>query len=184
MERNSICWHSQPAVKDKADIWEQAEQFTGWPRTSYTTAMKLGLYQIQPFPIQTALFSCRWTSTEVIHGWIMDKVWHHGAIKYLQKKPLAPKDIHADMVIILGDDVQLYQWWKSGQRDSGRVGRALKMIHGLDVLHSLCMVGVWWSGGTGACHGHPRQVASPLQGLQQRYITIFQQVQTFFQRWF
>lgn len=40
----------------------------------------------------------------------MDKVWHHGAFKYLQKKPLAPKDIHADMVTILGDDVQLYQW--------------------------------------------------------------------------
>ena len=34
----------------------------------------------------------------------MDKIWHRGIIKYLQKKGLAPKDIHADMVATLGDD--------------------------------------------------------------------------------
>lgn len=34
----------------------------------------------------------------------MDKIWHRGVIKYLQKKGLAPKDIHADMVATLGDD--------------------------------------------------------------------------------
>ena len=28
----------------------------------------------------------------------MDKIWHRGVIKYLHKKGLAPKDIHADMV--------------------------------------------------------------------------------------
>ena len=34
----------------------------------------------------------------------MNKIWHYGIIKYLHKKGLAPKDIHADMVAILGDD--------------------------------------------------------------------------------
>ena len=34
----------------------------------------------------------------------MDKMWHCGVIKYLQKKGLAPKYIHADMVGSLGDD--------------------------------------------------------------------------------
>ena len=34
----------------------------------------------------------------------MDKIWHRGVIKYLQKKGLTPKDIHADMVATLGDD--------------------------------------------------------------------------------
>ena len=26
----------------------------------------------------------------------MDKIWHHHVIKYLQKKRLSPKDIHAE----------------------------------------------------------------------------------------
>ncbi|XP_029636823.1 uncharacterized protein LOC115212122 [Octopus sinensis] len=34
----------------------------------------------------------------------MDKIWHHGIIKYLQEKGLAPKDIHADVVATLGAD--------------------------------------------------------------------------------
>ena len=35
----------------------------------------------------------------------MDRIWHRGVIRYLQKKGLAPpKDIHADMVATLGDD--------------------------------------------------------------------------------
>ena len=35
----------------------------------------------------------------------MDKIWYRGIIKYLQeKKGLAPKDIHADMVATLGAD--------------------------------------------------------------------------------
>ena len=34
----------------------------------------------------------------------MDKIWHRGIIKYLQKKRLSPKDIHADMVATLGND--------------------------------------------------------------------------------
>ena len=57
----------------------------------------------------------------------MNKIWHRGIIKYLQKKGLAPKDIHADMVATLGMMLQLYQQRKSGQLNSRRVGRALKM---------------------------------------------------------
>ena len=34
----------------------------------------------------------------------MDKIWQRGKIKHLQKKRLAPKDIHADIVATLGDD--------------------------------------------------------------------------------
>ncbi|XP_036368320.1 uncharacterized protein LOC118767600 [Octopus sinensis] len=34
----------------------------------------------------------------------MDKIWHFCVIKYLQKKGLAPIDIHANMVATLGDD--------------------------------------------------------------------------------
>ena len=34
----------------------------------------------------------------------MDKIWHRGIIKYLQKKRLAFKDIHANMVATLEDD--------------------------------------------------------------------------------
>ena len=34
----------------------------------------------------------------------MDKIWHRGIIKYLQKNGLAPKDIYADIVAILWDD--------------------------------------------------------------------------------
>ena len=37
----------------------------------------------------------------------MNKIWHYGIIKYLHKKGLAPKDIHADMVAILGDDAKM-----------------------------------------------------------------------------
>ena len=34
----------------------------------------------------------------------MDKIWHGGVIRYLQKKGLTTKEIHADMVSTLGDD--------------------------------------------------------------------------------
>ena len=34
----------------------------------------------------------------------MDKIWHRGVIKYLQKKGLMTKEIYADMVSTLGDD--------------------------------------------------------------------------------
>ena len=35
----------------------------------------------------------------------MDKIWHRGVIRYLQKKGLTTKKIHTDMVSTLGDDV-------------------------------------------------------------------------------
>ena len=34
----------------------------------------------------------------------MDKIWHHGVIRYLQKKGLPTREIHADMISTLGDD--------------------------------------------------------------------------------
>ena len=34
----------------------------------------------------------------------IDKIWHRGIVKYLQKKGLTPREIHADMVNTLGDD--------------------------------------------------------------------------------
>ena len=34
----------------------------------------------------------------------MEKIWYCGNIKYLHKKGLGSKDIHVDMVLILGDD--------------------------------------------------------------------------------
>uniref|UniRef100_A0A3Q0R6R1 Uncharacterized protein n=1 Tax=Amphilophus citrinellus TaxID=61819 RepID=A0A3Q0R6R1_AMPCI len=34
----------------------------------------------------------------------MDKIWHRGVIKYLQKEGVAPKDIHAGVAATLGDD--------------------------------------------------------------------------------
>lgn len=36
----------------------------------------------------------------------MDAIWHCGFIKYMHKKSLNLKDIHADMVAILGDDIK------------------------------------------------------------------------------
>ena len=39
----------------------------------------------------------------------MDKIWHRGVIRYLQKKELTPKEIHADMVSTLGMMLRLYQ---------------------------------------------------------------------------
>ena len=33
----------------------------------------------------------------------METILHRGVIKYLQKRELAPKDIHADMDATLGD---------------------------------------------------------------------------------
>ena len=34
----------------------------------------------------------------------MEKIWCHVIIKYLYEEGLGPKDIHVDMVLILGDD--------------------------------------------------------------------------------
>ena len=53
----------------------------------------------------------------------MDKIWHCGIIKYLQKKGLAPKDIHADMVATLGDDapaLSTVEKWAAEFKSRGR----------------------------------------------------------------
>ena len=62
----------------------------------------------------------------------MDKIWNRGVTKYLQTKGLAPKDIHADMVATLGDDVPALS--NGGQLNSRAVGWALKMTDDPDVL--------------------------------------------------
>ena len=38
----------------------------------------------------------------------MDKIWHRGNIKCLHKKGLAPKDMHASMIAILGSTALWY----------------------------------------------------------------------------
>ena len=68
----------------------------------------------------------------------MNKIWHHCVIRYLQKKGLTTKEIHADMVSTLGDDAlalsTVKKWAAEFKR---RRGRALKMIRDQDVLLQL-----------------------------------------------
>jgi len=47
----------------------------------------------------------------------MDKIEQRAIIKYLQKKGLSPKEIHEDMVSVLGDDAPSYQIVKNWCRD-------------------------------------------------------------------
>ena len=66
----------------------------------------------------------------------LDKIWHRGIIKFLNKKRLAPKDIHADMVATLGVTVPSYaivkRWAahfkmdKEGLEHDGRCGNPTK----------------------------------------------------------
>ena len=66
----------------------------------------------------------------------LDKIWHRGIIKFLNKKRLAPKDIHADMVATLGVTVPSYaivkRWAahfkmdKEGLEHDGRCGKPTK----------------------------------------------------------
>ncbi|XP_030588657.1 histone-lysine N-methyltransferase SETMAR-like [Archocentrus centrarchus] len=81
----------------------------------------------------------------------MDKIWHRGVIKYLQKKELAPKDIHADMVATLGDDapaLSTVQKWaaefKRGREsleDDQRSGRPVTATtrENIDRVHHMVM---------------------------------------------
>ena len=50
----------------------------------------------------------------------MDKIWHHGVIEYLQKKELAPKDIHANIIATLGDDAPALSTTKKWLAESKR----------------------------------------------------------------
>ena len=43
----------------------------------------------------------------------MDKIWHRGVFQYLHKKGIAPKDIHGDIVVTLGDTAPSYATVKS-----------------------------------------------------------------------
>ena len=44
----------------------------------------------------------------------MDKIWHRGVIRYLQKKGLTTKEIHAGMVSTLRDDAPALSTVKKG----------------------------------------------------------------------
>ena len=75
----------------------------------------------------------------------MDKIWHRGVIKYLHKKGLTPKDIHADMVATLGDTAPSYatvkRWaalFKMGREsleDDDRCGRPLTATTEENISH-------------------------------------------------
>ena len=39
----------------------------------------------------------------------MEQIWYRGNIKYLHKKGLGSKDIHVDMVLILGYDAYCHE---------------------------------------------------------------------------
>ena len=75
----------------------------------------------------------------------MDNIWHRGVIKYLHKKGLTPKDIHADMVATLGDTAPSYatvkRWaalFKMGREsleDDDRCGRPLTATTEENISH-------------------------------------------------
>ena len=81
----------------------------------------------------------------------MDKIWHRGIIKYLQKKGLAPNDIHADMIATLGDDAPalstMKKWaaeFKRGREsleDDPRSGRPASATtqENIDCVHHMVM---------------------------------------------
>ena len=64
----------------------------------------------------------------------MYKIWHYSAIRYLQKRGLVSKEIHADKVATLGDDAQALSTVKSGKLNSRGVWRDWKMTQDQDVL--------------------------------------------------
>ena len=81
----------------------------------------------------------------------MDKIWHCGVIKYLQKKRLTTKEIHADMVSTLGDDApalltvkKLAVEFKRGREsleDDSRSGRPSTATtqENIDRIHQMVM---------------------------------------------
>ena len=73
----------------------------------------------------------------------MDKLWHHGIIKYLQKEGLAPKKIHANMVATLGDDTPALSTVKKGREsleDDPRSGRSASATTQENINHVHHMV--------------------------------------------
>ena len=81
----------------------------------------------------------------------MDKIWHRGVIRYLQKTGLTTKEIHADMVSTLGDDAlalsTVKKWaaeFKSGREsleDDPRSGHpsAATTQENIDRIHQMVM---------------------------------------------
>ena len=75
----------------------------------------------------------------------MVKIYHRGVIKYLHKKALAPKDIHADMVATLGDTTLSYATviiWaahanmgKESLEDDDSCGRPTTLTTGENIAH-------------------------------------------------
>ena len=81
----------------------------------------------------------------------MDKIWHRGVIRYLQKKGLTIKEIHADMVSTLEDDAPalstVKEWaaeFKTGKESleddlrSGRPSTATTQEN-IDRIHQMVM---------------------------------------------
>ena len=81
----------------------------------------------------------------------MDKIWHRGVIRYLQKKGLTTKEIHTDMVSTLGDDAPdlstVKKWaaeFKRGRKSlpddprSGRFSPATTQKN-IDRIHQMVM---------------------------------------------
>lgn len=52
----------------------------------------------------------------------MNKIWHRGVSKYLEKEGLATKHIHSDVVVILVDDTPALLKMQSGHLNLG-IGR-------------------------------------------------------------
>ena len=81
----------------------------------------------------------------------INEIWHRGDIRYLQKKGLAPKQIHADVVDTLGDDAPalsiVKKWAAEFKRDtksfednprSGRPYTAATQEN-IDYIHQIVM---------------------------------------------
>ena len=81
----------------------------------------------------------------------MDKIWHRGVTRYLPKKGLTTKEIHADMVSTLGDDAPalstVKEWaaeFKTGKEsleDDPRSGRPSTATtqENIDRIHQMVM---------------------------------------------
>ena len=79
----------------------------------------------------------------------MDKIWHCGVIRYLQKKGLTTKEIDADIVSTLGDDAPalstVKKWavefkrWRESLEDGPRSGRPSTATtqENIDCIHQM-----------------------------------------------